>query len=234
MTLRIPSLLILFISVCSYAQNERKLYEINVNDFNTLQVDNTFNVHYKCNPDSAGIVRFEATPDQADEVYFDNNRRGRLVIRRDPSGQGDTPPSLTVYSSSLKKIVNCGDSLVCIDSYESPEKFQALLIGNGRLVIHNLTAPEVDASIRSGKGQLIVDGHCTRASLSLTGTGMIQADNLDSVECKASIVGTGAITCNPTERLTVQGMGTGTVYYRNEPATLKTRGIGIKHALLDK
>lgn len=215
------------------AQSAIQRYELDVNDFNTLIVENSIRIDLKCSPDSAGKAVFYATPPQSDEIFFSNNNKGRLTLSRDPSAGNDHPPFITLYSSGIKKIVNSGDSLVRIDSIETTEKFQAILIGNGRLVVHDVKAPEVDASIRSGHGQLIIDGSCTKATLSLVGTGIIQADHLDCVNCKTSVVGTGTIGVNPSESITITGMGSGNVWYRTVPPTIKSRGVGLHHGKLE-
>lgn len=215
------------------AQSAIQRYELDVNDFNTLIVENSIRIDLKCSPDSAGKAVFYATSPQSDEIFFSNNNKGRLTLSRDPSAGNDHPPFITLYTSGIKKIVNSGDSLVRIDGIETTEKFQAILIGNGRLVVHDVKAPEVDASIRSGHGQLIIDGSCTKATLSLVGTGIIQADHLDCVNCKASVVGTGTIGANPSESITITGMGSGNVWYRTVPPTIKSRGVGLHHGKLE-
>lgn len=214
------------------AQSALQRYELDVKDFNTLIVDTHIRIDLKCSPDSAGKAVFYATNSQSDDIFFSNNK-GRLTLSRDPSAGNDQPPFITLYSSGIKKIVNSGDSLVKIDIIEATEKFQAILIGNGRLVVHDVKAPEVDASIRSGHGQLIIDGSCTKATLSLIGTGTIQADHLDCVNCKASVVGTGTIGANPSESITITGMGSGNVWYRTVPPTIKNRGVGLHHGKLE-
>lgn len=215
------------------AQSALQRYELDVKDFNTLIVDTHIRIDLKCCPDSAGKAVFYATNTQSDEIFFSNNNKGRLTLSRDPSAGNDRSPFITLYSSGIKKIVNSGDSLVKIDGIETTEKFQAIIIGNGRLVVHNVKAPEVDASIRSGNGQLIIDGSTTKATLNLIGTGTIQADHLDCVNCKASVVGTGTIGANPSESITIMGMGSGNVWYRTVPPTIKSRGIGLHHGKLE-
>lgn len=232
----ITTLLALAATVITLAaqDNATRRFEINVGDFKQLHVDNDIPVDYFCNPDSAGIAVLTAAPADAPLVIFDNNKRGRLAIQASvdvPAGRH--LPHVTVYSSSLVKVLNSGDSLVRVNSILSPEKFTAVLIGNGRLAIHDIQAPQVDASLRSGHGQLILSGTCTTAKLNLVGTGAIQADRLKAVNGKASVVGTGTIGCDFTESLTVMGMGSGSVLYRSIPASIKSRGMGIKHGLLD-
>lgn len=212
------------------AQSARR-YELKVNDFNELRVDNHIAVNYICNPDSAGYAVFDATDEQAGWVLFDNNGRGKLSVQTDTDyPKGEKMPHITVYSSSLEKVVNSGDSLVKVYNLPAADKFKAILIGNGRLSVPEVEASKVEASIHSGNGQLTIEGRCTEAKLHLVGTGTILADRLTAVTIKATVVGTGHIGCNPTEAITVMGAGSGSVLYRQAPPTIKSRGVGIKHS----
>lgn len=211
----------------------KKLYELKVNDFKELRVDNHIAVDYYCNPDSAGYAVFEATDQQAGWVLFDNNGRGKLSIQSDADyPRGETLPHITVYSSSLEKVMNSGDSLVKVNNLPAADSFKAILIGNGRLSVPGVEASKVEASIHSGNGQLTIEGRCTDAKLHLIGTGTILADRLAAVKIKATVVGTGYIGCDPSEAITVMGAGSGKVLYRQAPPTIKSRGVGIKHSTL--
>ena len=59
-------------------------YELKVNDFKELRVDNDIAVDYYCNPDSAGYAVFTATDAQSGWVLFDNNGRGKLSVQTIP------------------------------------------------------------------------------------------------------------------------------------------------------
>lgn len=220
------------VTATSMAQSKQR-YELKVNDFNELRVDNHIAVEYYCNPDSAGYAVFEATDQQAGWVLFDNNGRGKLSIQADSDfPANETMPRIKVFSSALTKVVNSGDSLVKVNNLPSGNNFKAILIGNGRLSVPQIEASKVEASIHSGNGQLTIEGRCTEAKLSLIGTGTILADRLEAVKIKATVVGTGQIGCNPTEAITVMGAGSGSVLYRQAPPTIKSRGVGIKHSTL--
>lgn len=208
-------------------------YELKVNDFKELRVDNHIPVDYYCNPDSAGYAVFTATDAQAGWVLFDNNGRGKLSVQTDTDyPAGEKMPRIRVYSSSLEKVVNSGDSLVKVYNLPAADKFKAVLIGNGRLSVPGVEASTVEASIHSGNGQLTIEGRCTEAKLHLVGTGTILADRLEAVKVKATVVGTGYIGCSPSEAITVMGAGSGSVLYRQAPPTIKSRGVGIKHSVM--
>lgn len=226
--------LITLTAVGSAAAQSTQRYELKVNDFTELRVDNHIPVDYCCNPDSAGYAVFNATDAQAGWVLFDNNGRGKLSIQTDTDyPAGEKLPRIKVYSSSLEKIVNSGDSLVKAYNLHATDKFKAILIGNGRLSIPGVEASKIEASIHSGNGQLTIEGRCTEAKLHLVGTGTILADRLEAVKVKATVVGTGQIGCAPSEAITVMGAGSGKVLYRQAPPTIKSRGVGIKHSVME-
>ena len=208
-------------------------YELKVNDFKELRVDNDIAVDYYCNPDSAGYAVFTATDAQSGWVLFDNNGRGKLSVQTDTDyPTREKMPRIRVYSSSLEKVVNSGDSLVKVYNLPAADKFKAVLIGNGRLSVPGVEASTVEASIHSGNGQLTIEGRCTEAKLHLVGTGTILADRLEAVNVKATVVGTGYIGCSPSEAITVMGAGSGSVLYKQAPPTIKSRGVGIKHSVM--
>lgn len=223
------SLVITLIALGCIAASAQKRYTVNVNDFTILDVDNSINVDYHCNVDSAGTVVIDFT-DNPDNFYFSNNGKGKLTIQTSAGYVPGTPlPRVIAYSTKLSKVTNSGDSLVKVFDIPFTEEFTARLIGNGYLVAHGIEASKVNASIDSGNGQLVISGECTNANLRNVGTGVIQADGLKATNVKASILGTGDIGCYPVETLTIMGVGSGTVYYRDKPAKVKTRGIGLNH-----
>lgn len=225
--------LIALLAFGAIAVSAQKRYEVDVHDFSVLCVDNSIRVDYHCNADSAGTAIIDLT-DNPDNFYFSNNGKGKLTVQTSADYVPGTPlPKVIVYSTMLTKVVNSGDSLVKVFDIPPTEEFTARLIGNGHLVAHGIEASKVNASIDSGNGQLVISGECTNANLRNVGTGVIQADGLSAPNVKASILGTGDIGCDPKETLTIMGVGSGTVYYRQTPAKIKTRGVGLKHRPFD-
>lgn len=99
------TLLIALEATAAATAQSTQRYELKVNDFTELRVDNHIPVDYRCNPDSAGYAVFNATDAQADWVIFDNNGRGKLSIQTDNDYQpGQAMPHITVYSASLKRL----------------------------------------------------------------------------------------------------------------------------------
>ncbi len=200
-------------------------YELNVGDFTQLKVTNSINVDYRCNTDSAGIAVFYATPDHASAIIFSNNKNRLEVQLSADAASLQGKPTIVVYSRFITKVENSGDSTVRVLSSISGPSFKARLVGNGHLVVRDIDAVQIDGSINTGNGTLVIYGRCSSAKFNNTGKGNIQADELSAETVKCVQVGTGSIGCCATSSLTIYG-ASGKVYYRGNP-TLKNHSIGV-------
>lgn len=224
--------LILSFNLLSWAQ-ERTKYEMNVSDFIELKVASGINVDYLCSPDSAGMVVFQAFPDEASSIMLSStDEKLEIQLATKENGSYKNLPTVTVYSSFLSKIENSGDSTLRILSIAPQAKIKMRLIGNGRLTVHNIETSQLDASIATGHGIIVINGKTNGASLKTTGSGTIQADGLKANNVRCSILGTGSIGCTAEESLSVMGAGSGTVYYQGDPA-IKNRSVGIKTSKIE-
>ncbi len=222
------SILILLTATTGMKAQELQRHAVNVGDFTSLRVVNAINVDYKSHPDSAGIAVFQAPVDLVNAIMFINNGKGKLSIELDIVGlENRQLPTLTVYSRFLTSIENLADSTVRAFNVNAGPKFKARLEGNGRLSLRDIYTDEVSAKVFTGRGQLAIDGRCTKASLSCSGPCTIQADQLTASKVTATINGACVIGCTAADELSVKGIGSGTVYYNGEPL-IKNRSIGGK------
>ncbi len=219
------SLLLLILPAMLLPAQKMSRYELDVKDFIELKVVDGVNVDYRCNPDSAGKAVFYTTPDKASVLVFSNNKN-RLDIRLSEDVVGRELPTVVVYSQFLVKAENIGDSTLRVLSVSSGPKFNARLVGNGRLIVRNVNATQVDASINTGNGALTIYGKCSSAKFSNTGTGSIQGDGLAADNVKCVQVGTGSIGCMAQSSLLVYG-ASGKIYYKGSPA-VKNRSVGVE------
>lgn len=220
---------------CIYACAEAPTrYELNVKEFNELKVIEGINVNYVCNPDSAGKAVFTTTADLASILMFSNNN-GKLEMQIATDGINyRNIPTVTVYSKFLTRIENSGDSTVKAISIAPCPRFKARLIGNGRLVVRDINATTIEADIRTGNGTLIIGGKCESAKFNTTGSGVIQADEVEAGDVKCTLAGTGSIGCWPSGKLTIIGAASGKVHYRGTPSEIKNLSIGVKAESLDE
>lgn len=202
-------------------------YELNVNEFHELKVVDGINVIYSCNPDSAGLAVFTCPSSQASAFIF-NNKNGKLSMQVSTENVGMADkPVVHVYSTYLTNVENSGDSLVKVLNVAKGPKFAAKLIGNGRIAVSGVEATEVGASIQTGNGMLVISGKCDHAKFNFTGTGVIQADGLETQTASIKAGGTGSIGVWATKSFTMMGMGSTKIYYKGTPE-IKNRSVGLK------
>lgn len=210
------------------AQEGGREYEIKVGDFSELAVESSLNVVYKASADSAGIVKFTTVPSLVDQLIFENNK-GKLTVETafGPDSVRAELPLITVYSKALGSVRNAGDSTVRIASMVPVPDFKVVVIGNGRIIANNIDCTKFFGSVRTGNGQLVLAGKCTVADLHNTGTGTVQADNLEAQEVNAQFFGTGTTGCWPVESLKIKGVMKGKLYFRGTPKKIKNYSMGV-------
>lgn len=210
------------------AQSTVSSYELDVKDFEELKVTDGINVEYFCDSQKAGTVAYESTPELASAIIFTPNGKGKLEISlatRDV--KYFNLPTVRVYSNFLTKVENDGDSTVNVLSLKSVPKFEAKLIGNGKLAVNGIDASRVNASLKTGKGSISLKGRANLAKISLMGTGSIDALKLESTDAEVNLVGTGWVKIAATDNLKVSGMGTGTVSFTGNPIT-RVKALSVK------
>lgn len=229
--------LILVLSIAMFVMSMRgegikSHYSLKLSDFDELKVVDGINVDYICDASRAGEVEFEATKEVASAVIFEPSKSKlsiKLACRETPY---EGLPTIKVYSRYLTNISNEGDSLVRVISVAPAAKFSCRVMGNGSMSVRNVEATNVQASILSGHGIISIYGSCTEATLKITGSGTIQADELKADKVSCTSTGTGTISCFPGQVLSIGGLG-GTVQYRGKPEIKKRFISGVKLKPLD-
>lgn len=226
------ALLLLLLTAAAYGSSqaqEVKKYVLDVHDFTELKVIDAINVEYRASADSAGMVAFECSKEMASHMIF-TNKKNSLHVQVDFENIPYGPlPTLRVYSNTLYKIENSGDSTVsALRLPTALNEFDAKLIGNGTLKVINVQADKVNASISTGAGHLFISGKCLKAKLHNIGTGPLEANSLNCNQAKCVLVGTGPIDCHVTGELNIIGAGSGTVYYSGKPTKVNNRTLGVK------
>lgn len=223
----ITTLLIYTASAAIALAQTKNNYVLEVGDFSELTVAHGVNVEYFCRADSAGFVKFDASPAYASAISF-SNRSGKLKIEIVANAPlvGEVP-SLTIYSSKLTKATNLADSTVMLRTTAPTETISLKVIGNGSLTASMVHATKISAAVEAGSGNVFIAGRSAEASFTLASTGTIEAGRLQTDKVKCLMFGTGAIDCSPIKQLTVMGVTSGTVYYTGNPE-IKKRNIGAK------
>ncbi len=218
--------LLLFTAAFAWAA-EPEVFRIDVHNFSNLTVVDGVPVDYHALPDSAGWAVFVCPPEVAKEISF-TNEKDHLTIRTTAE---ETPiigvPRVRVYSTTLNRVENSGDSLVRIFSPAPVKTLKARQIGNGTLEIVSIVADEVDAGVTAGNGTLAMSGKAGKVKINNVSTGPVSARDLTAANISCFIFGSGNIECTPSETLKVYGAGTGKVIYHGTPKVSR-RGIGVK------
>lgn len=219
--------LLLILSTTAMAGGDLTRYEVKVGEFSELKVTDGINVDYRCSEDSAGMAVFTAPPRLVSALLLNSSGK-KLTVQVAPEQVG-TPglPRVTVYSRYLVKASNSGDSTLRILKVAGCPDFEVTVEGNGSLVVRDIKATNLKGTLKLGHGSLVINGECTHAKLTSIGTGIIEADGLKAADISVKVSGTGSVGVWATEKLSVYGMGSTTVYYKGKPE-IKNRTLGIK------
>ncbi len=209
------------------------LYKLDVGDFSELKVSDGINVEYYNSVDSAGWAFFECDPATAQMLMF-TNKKNTLTIQIAADGAVVKElPTVKVYSMTLQKVENAGDSLVVVHRTVPVREFKGSVVGNGTLVIEDVKTHKASFAIRTGNGHLVANGTTRQAHLRNVGKGKLEASGLQAEDVKCNILGVGPIDCNASVALSVSGAGTGKVYYGGSPSKISNHSFGVKVISVD-
>lgn len=220
-------------AVALMASAQVKRHEIKVGNFTRVNLLDDINVDYRCNADSAGLIVVDCTSEVVKNLIFSVNDKGRLSIQVDDAfeRQGNMP-KLTLYSTALEEAENSGDSTLRISGLPAMKSFKVRNTDNGKIIVRDIRASQLELQILSGKGKIIANGACDDLSLRLIGTGEIQADKVEATNVSCRIMGTGSMGCKVNGgQLKVNGSGTGKVYYKGQPSKVTVHKLGTIKAI---
>lgn len=217
----------LLILICLPLALSAKEYTINIGDFSRLKVNDNINVVYRCTPDSAGIARFDCPDELASAFLFHNpkNETLKIEVSMDYEDCIDQLPTLYVYSEFLTQVETNSSGQVVVESPLRCPEFKGKLVGNGQLRIYGVNCQRLQVSLVTGNGLIVATGIADDLKCSLTGTGTIDLNGVQSKNVNCNVLGTGSIHCHPAEQLTLKGLGSTTVYYTGSPI-IKKQGLG--------
>lgn len=202
-------------------------YEIKVGDFSKLKVYDNIDVIWQCNSDSVGYAVFTCESGLSDAILFDNNGKGSLKIQVTSEMENNPKlPVVRVYSNYLSFVQNSSEGTVTAISPTPGPEFKAEIIGNGTVKVTGINSTEVSGKVNTGCGKVILSGTCSTVHLNMVGTGIIDADGLETSIVKCKVLGTGEIYCSPKDLLSVYGIGSTKIYYKNTPGEIKKVGGG--------
>lgn len=105
-------------------------------------------------------------------------------------------------------------------------RLAATISGSGNLNLTGLTADALTSAV-SGSGGLIAAGRVTTTDLNISGSGSVEARELESARASVNISGSGSATLRVRERLDATISGSGSVrYYGNPRVSQNATGSG--------
>lgn len=209
---------------------------LKTHDFQELKVRGPLNVEYVASADSAGVILVTgAFDEQLSWVEASGSGRKLTLNLKMPDEQTVVPrnlPSVRVYSSYLTKVENEGDSTLIVNAPDAGARFSATVIGNGRVSVRSIKAGEVSGSVHAGHGIVAISGDCNKASLKVTGAGVIQADALRATDASVWCTGTGNVGVWAVKTIKIKGAGSGTVYIKGTPV-ISQKTVGVKIQMIE-
>ncbi len=229
-------LFVLLAAVCSFgaqAQRFKKVIgddnyewrEFKVADFNKFNISEAFNITYKVNPDSAGVIRVYGEQNILDMLVL-KSEKGKVNIKL----KGSITPeygivNVVAYSSSLTEIDNQGAATFEILTPIHGSEIKFTVVGAGMIKAKYIDCGVMKVNV-GGSGDVIIEkGKAGFADYSIQGKGDITAEEVVAEEISATITGSGTITCNAEKNLKTFLTGSGKVKYKGDP-DLKTRTVG--------
>jgi len=167
-------------------------------------------------PDSNFSVKLEA--DENLIQYISTRTSGNTLIIDQGTRKclrSDNPIRISVYMPDVEYLNLTGSGMIMGDNIEG-EKLRVELTGSGLIDLRGLNLGLLDGLI-TGSGEMIFWGKTTDADLDITGSGMIKAFHLESVNCIANISGSGNMEINVEKQLNAFISGSGSIYYQGIP-----------------
>ncbi len=176
-------------------------------------------------PDASFSVKLEA--DENLIQYIRTRISGNTLIVDQGTRKclrSDNPIRITVYMPQVEYMNLTGSGMISGDNIEGDE-LKVELTGSGLIDLRGLNVGLLDALI-TGSGEMIFWGETVDADLDITGSGMIKAFNLESVNCIANISGSGNMEIKVEKQLTAYISGSGNIYYKGNPPSLSVEVTG--------
>ena len=198
-------------------------------EFSGITAEGSYEVHYL--PDTAYFMELETDenlmPYIRDRIagnilYIDNGTRKCL--------SSEYPIRIFVHAPEVRLLKLSGSGTIGAESVYSP-KLALLLEGSGVFDIRGIDVLDLRVLI-TGSGEVEVRGRADVSEYTITGSGTISAQDLQSELCRAEITGSGNIYCHATKTLQAIISGSGVIYYRGKPQVSMTiSGSGSVHTI---
>lgn len=132
-------------------------------------------------------------------------------------GSGDLDVSNLTTKMAVAKLQGSGD--LRVKGMNETNMAVIDLIGSGDLSFDGITAHSVTASVQ-GSGDMVLYGTTKRADLTMSQSGSLNAVKLKATDVKATLIGSGDISCYVGKSLWSDIQGSGSVGYKGSPSKI--------------
>jgi hypothetical protein len=130
----------------------------------------------------------------------------------------------SVLTGSVLELKATGGGLVELKKEVKVGKLDLLSSGSGNVVVPFLASDELECKL-SGSGSITIKGTTPKATYSVTGSGVLNTYECLVADIICKITGSGVAKLHPTEKMKVNIIGSGNVFYKGE-ANITQRIIG--------
>lgn len=183
-------------------------------NFTKVKSSGSFDVHIMHGDDYEVIVRAEENILQYIETFVSGSTL-RIEIRGIHNVRNKLPMEVFITTPYIEGITQSGSGIITTDYFETNE-INFLISGSGEIST-SIDANRVDANI-SGSGMLNLSGNSSSAVFRISGSGKMNAEDLTTIDCKATISGSGSVLVNVERSLEATISGSGNVLYSGNPS----------------
>jgi hypothetical protein len=187
-----------------------------VSDFNAIENSTSFDV--KISYDTTTSIRVDADENLLEYINT-TVRDGRLVIESD-NGQcvkSYSSALINIKMPELQRVELYGSGSMDIYSFNC-SNITIKNTGSGDIEVREMLAGKISA-ILSGSGDIYLDGNADEVNYSVSGSGDINAFDMEAKDGIVKNSGSGDVSCHVTNTLDVTLTGSGDVVYSG-PSTL--------------
>jgi hypothetical protein len=173
-------------------------------------------------------VTIEARQEILDQIITEKKGDNLVIKNKDPKWHmsGENPIRITIHMPKLNAIELNGSGNITARTDFSTDKMKLEVNGSGNVKMMGISASSFMAEINGSGNVDHVSGKINDASFAVNGPGNINAENLSGKTVRAMISGSGDISVGVSDELNVDIAGSGNVYYKGSPASIKKNIVG--------
>jgi hypothetical protein len=148
----------------------------------------------------------------------------RIRINAAGSGSVEVAGAITVREADINV---AGSGAVHLPQSITGDRLKLNLAGSGKLTADHINAESLQCRV-AGSGSARIEGKAGEAEYSVAGSGKIQAYGCKADRVKAGRTGSGDIELYAGEELSASTMGSGSISYKGNPASVRKSPAGSR------